>query len=80
MFCTVIIPAFDRRGKRLHRLFDARLQGEAVVVLCRSHQPLLDPARVPIGRGVGPGKGSASAKVTASAADRSSYGGDVPWR
>jgi hypothetical protein len=81
MFRIIIVsPAFDRRGKRKHGLFDARLQGKAAVLLCRSHQPLLDAARVLIGRGVGPGKGSASAKVTASAADRSSYGGDVPWR
>ena len=72
----IVSPAFDRRGKRLHRLFDARLQGKAVA-LCRA---LLDSARVLIGRAVGPGKGPASAKVTANAADRSSHGGDVPWR
>jgi hypothetical protein len=28
----------------------------------------------------GPGNGPSSAKVTASAADQSSYGGDLPWQ
>ena len=78
MFSIIVSPAFHRRGKRKHGLFRPHLQGKAMR-FCRSHQPLLDSDRVLIGRGVGPGKASASAKVTASAADRSSYGGDLPW-
>jgi hypothetical protein len=41
MFRIIIVsPAFDRRGKRLRRLLDARLQGKGFL-LCRSHQLLL---------------------------------------
>ena len=80
MFRIIIVsPAFDRRGKRKHGLFGPHSQCKAML-LCHSHQPLLDSAHVLNGRGAGSGNGLASAKVTASAADRSSYGGDVPWR
>lgn len=42
MFRIIIVsPAFDRRGKRKHGLFGPHSQCKAML-LCHSHQPLLD--------------------------------------
>ena len=55
MFRIIIVsPAFDRRGKRKGGLFDAPLQGETVVMLWRSHQPLLAAARIMPGESAHP--------------------------
>jgi hypothetical protein len=41
----VVIPAFDRKGKRRHELFEVRLQGHEELI-CVSAQPLLDCSRI----------------------------------
>jgi hypothetical protein len=52
---TILVsPAFDRRGKRRHDRFDARLKDGGDVVCEATRQPLLDVSRVLLGRGVDP--------------------------
>ena len=41
----VVSPAFDRRGKRGHDRFDARIQGLDQVICEATRQPLLDASR-----------------------------------
>ena len=52
---TILVsPAFDRRGKRRHDRFDARLKDGGDVVCEATRQPLLDVSRVLLGRGFDP--------------------------
>jgi hypothetical protein len=46
----VISPSFDRRGKRRHDRFDARLKDDAEVICAATRQPLLDTSRVLLAR------------------------------
>jgi hypothetical protein len=50
----VISPSFDRRGKRRHDRFDARLKDDAEVICGATRQPLLDASRVLLVRGFDP--------------------------
>jgi hypothetical protein len=48
---TILVsPAFDRRGKRRHDRFDARLKDGDDVVCEATRQPLLDSSRVFLGK------------------------------
>ena len=47
----VVAPSFDRRGKRRHERFDARLQGLDEVICEATRQPLLDAGRELLRRG-----------------------------
>ena len=49
-----VSPAFDRRGKRRHERFDARLKDSDELICEATRQPLLDAARVMLARGVDP--------------------------
>jgi hypothetical protein len=52
---TILVSqAFDRRGKRRHDRFDARLKDGGDVVCEATRQPLLDVSRVLLGRGFDP--------------------------
>lgn len=46
--------SFDRRGKRRHDRFDARLKGGAEAICVATRQPLLDASRVLLSRGFDP--------------------------
>jgi len=50
----VVLPAFDRRGKRRHGRFDVHLHGNDEVICEATQQPLLDASRVLLRRGVDP--------------------------
>jgi hypothetical protein len=50
----ILSPACDRRGKRRHGRFDARLQGNDGVICAATQQPILDVSRVLLLRGVDP--------------------------
>jgi hypothetical protein len=47
----IVSPAFDRRGKRRHGRFDARLKGFEEIICKATQQPLLDASRVLLRRG-----------------------------
>jgi hypothetical protein len=61
----VVSPAFDRRGKRRHDRFDARLQGGDEIICESTRQPLLDASRELLRRGADPN--ATICKVHASA-------------
>jgi hypothetical protein len=50
----VVSPAFDRRGKRRHDRFDARLKDSDEIICETTRQPLLDASRVFLRRGLCP--------------------------
>jgi hypothetical protein len=50
----VVSPSFDRRGKRRHGRFDARLQGCDEIICEGTQQPLLDASRVLLRGGFDP--------------------------
>jgi hypothetical protein len=49
-----VSPSFDRLGKRRHERFDARLKDSDELICEATRQPLLDAARVMLGRSVDP--------------------------
>jgi hypothetical protein len=52
---TIVVSlSFDRRGKRRHDRFDARLKDDAEVICAATRQPLLDTSRVLLARGFNP--------------------------
>jgi hypothetical protein len=61
----VVSPAFDRRGKRSHDRFDARLQGGDEIICESTRQPLLNASRELLRRGADPN--ATICKVHASA-------------
>jgi hypothetical protein len=50
----ILLPSFDRRGKRRHGQFDVRLKDSGEMLLVATRQPLLDASRTLIRRGLDP--------------------------
>lgn len=50
----IVSPAFDRRGKRRHDRFDARVEDTDEVICLGTRQPVLDGSRVLLDKGHSP--------------------------